>query len=106
MSREELALLELILHRLNHIEHVQRLMATSLDTITASVSAQAGALTQLQASVDTAIADITAPGATDAQLLSLASTVDGITAGINAQVARLNAATAAVTPPPPPPPTP
>lgn len=101
MSHEEAALFELVIHRLNHIEHTLRLMATALDTLTASVNNEAAAITALQTAVDTAIADIGSPAATDAQLLTLASTIDGLTSAINAQVTRLNAATA-----PPPPPTP
>lgn len=103
MSHDEHNLFRLIIHRLNHLEHTVQLMATALDTITASVNNQAAAITALQTAVDTAIADIGAPGATDAQLLTLASTIDGLTNAINSQVGRLNAAT---TPPPPPTPAP
>lgn len=75
-------------------------LMTALDSLTASVNTLATSITGLTAAVDTAVADITTPGATDAQLASLQSVVDAQTAAVNAQAARLNAATTPVTPPP------
>jgi len=76
----------------HHAEQLHKAM-TSLDTLTASVSALAVATTGLTAAVDTVVTEIGTPAATDAQILSAASLVDAQTAATNAQTARLIAAT-------------
>ena len=65
---------------------------TSLDNLTAAISANSVATTALAASVDAAVADINSQTPTDAQITALTSVVDSNTAAVNAQTARLNAA--------------
>ncbi len=68
---------------------------TALETLTQSVTNLGASVTDLTASVDNAVTHINTPGgATDTQLASLASVVDGLTTTLAAQKARLDAAVA------------
>jgi RES domain-containing protein len=85
--------------QLEHIHKLLHRIMTAIDNLSASVAAQTTAITNLATATNAAIADIAAPGATDAQIATLQSVVDNNTAQVNAQTAALNAAVAAVTPP-------
>lgn len=79
------------------IERDRKIM-TALETLTASVNAATTAQSELTTAVNAAIVQLGTPGATDAQLLSLAAAVDASTASDAALTAAL---TAAVNPPAP-----
>lgn len=65
---------------------------TALETLTASVTAGVTAQADLTTTINAAIVRIGQPGATDAQLLTLAASVDSLNASDNALTAALNAA--------------
>jgi hypothetical protein len=93
--------------RLWHLEHKsQRLheqIMTALETLTASVAAATTGQADLTTAVNAAIVRLGNPGATDAQLLTLASAIDGLSAS---DVSLTAALTAALNPTPPPVPVP
>jgi hypothetical protein len=84
-------------HDLKHLVH---LIMTSLDNLTAAITANTQAVTDLSASVDAAVVDINAGAAGDAQLDALTGAVTANNTNIAAQKARLDAAVAAFTPAP------
>lgn len=73
-------------------------MSTSLDNLTAAVTANTSAVTALQKSVDDAVTDLNAGSAGDAQLDALTGAIQANTQAVAAQAARLDTA---VNPPPP-----
>lgn len=81
--------------QLNH----QALM-TALETLTDSINKNTTGQAELTTAVNAAIVRIGTPGATDAQLLSLAAAVDGSTASDKALTDALNAALTPVPPTP------
>lgn len=87
------------LGRLEHqSQHRHEQIMTALETLTASVAAGTAAQTDLTTAVNAAIVRLGNPGATDAQLLTLASAIDGLSASDVSLTAALNAA---LNPPPP-----
>ena len=73
---------------------------TALETLTASVNANTQGQAALTTAVNAAIVQLGTPGATDAQLLSLAAAVDSSTESDKALTDALNAALNPPTPPP------
>lgn len=73
---------------------------TALETLTASVTAGATAQTALTTAVNAAIVRLGSPGATDAQLLTLAAAIDGLNASDVSLKNALQAALDAVQPNP------
>lgn len=65
---------------------------TALETLTASVAAGTAGQAGLTTAVNAAIVRLGNPGATDAQLLTLASAIDGLSASDVSLTAALNAA--------------
>lgn len=75
----------------------------ALDDLTAAVNGLGTSITTLTASVDVAVTELGTLPPTDAQLAAVTTTVNGLTAAIAAQTARLTTAT---TPAPAPTPAP
>lgn len=100
-------LLHRVLALLKHHEHKQnerhQEIMTALERLTASVTTTGTNVASLTAAVDDAVSHIGNPGATDAQLNTLADSIDALNGTIAAQTTRLQTA---VNPPPPPPPAP
>lgn len=92
--------LETIACELIQSNHLKHKIMTALETLTQSVDAAAQAATALTTAVDTAVTEITTPAASDAQLLTLAASVNGLAAAIGAQAQRLVVATTPPTPTP------
>ena len=86
---EEIEDLSVLLHEFKH--SLRRLM-TALETLTEAVTTLGTEVTALTASVDHAVTHMGAPPATDAQLLTLAETLVGLTAALAAQKTRLDTA--------------
>lgn len=87
------------LGRLEHqSQHRHEQIMTALETLTASVAAGTAGQADLTTAVNAAIVRLGNPGATDAQLLTLASAIDALTASDVSLAAALNAA---LNPPPP-----
>lgn len=80
----------------SQIQHHQ--IMTALETLTASVATATAGQADLTTAVNAAIVRLGNPGATDAQLLTLASAIDGLSASDVSLTAALNAA---LNPPPP-----
>lgn len=74
---------------------------SALDDLTSSVVALDLSVQSLGASVDAAVSVIQTGAATDAQLLALKVTTDGLKASVDAQVTKLNDAVNPPTPPTP-----
>lgn len=74
---------------------------SALDDLTSSVVALDLSVQSLGASVDAAVSVIQTDAATDAQLLALKVTTDGLKASVDAQVTKLNDAVNPPTPPTP-----
>jgi len=100
---EQLADVRSISSRLEHLsEHIGRLehqsqhrheqIMTALETLTASVAAGTAGQAELTTAVNAAIVRLGNPGATDAQLLTLASAIDALSASDVSLTAALNAA--------------
>jgi hypothetical protein len=85
--------------RLRAIEHKQNTIMTALETLTDSVNNNTKGQADLTVAVNAAIVQLGTPGATDAQLLSLAQAIDSSTAS---DAALTQALKDAVTPPTPP----
>jgi phosphate starvation-inducible protein PhoH len=86
--------------RLEHqSQHRHQQIMTALETLTASVTAATEGQASLTTAVNAAIVRLGNPGATDAQLLTLAAAIDGLSAS---DVSLTNALNAALNPPPPP----
>ena len=85
-----------VLEQNEAIRHQQ--LMTALETLTASVTAGTAGQADLTAAVNAAIVRLGSPGATDAQLLTLAAAVDGLNAS---DVSLKDALLAALNPPPP-----
>jgi len=74
---------------------------TALETLTASVAAGTQGQADLTTAVNAAIVRLGNPGATDAQLLTLASAIDALSASDVSLTAALNAALNPTPPPTP-----
>lgn len=105
---DQLADVRTLSSRVEHLsEHVGRLehqaqhrhedLMNALETLTASVAAGTAGQAELTTAVNAAIVRLGNPGATDAQLLTLAGAIDGLTASDVALTAALKAA---LNPPP------
>ena len=84
--------------RLRALEHKQDKIMTALETLTDAVNSNTKGQADLTVAVNAAIVQLGTPGATDAQLLTLAAAIDSSTASDKALTEAL---VAAVTPPPP-----
>jgi len=79
--------------RLEHnTQHRHEALMTALETLTASVAAGTAGQAELTTAVNAAIVRLGNPGATDAQLLTLASAIDALSASDVSLTAALNAA--------------
>jgi hypothetical protein len=85
--------------RLRALEHKQDTIMTALETLTESVNKNTQGQADLTVAVNAAIVQLGTPGATDAQLLTLAAAIDSSTAS---DAALTQALKDAVTPPAPP----
>ncbi len=90
----------------HELEKLAHLIMTSLDNLTAAVTANTQAVTDLSASVDAAVVDINAGSAGDAALDALTGAINANNTNVAAQKARLDAAVAAFSPAPTPVPAP
>lgn len=96
----ELAVLAGRIERLEHnIQHRHTKLMTALETLTKAVADGTQGQAELTTAVNAAIVRLGNPGATDAQLLTLASAIDNLTASDVSLTATLNAA---LNPPPTP----
>lgn len=69
------------IRRLDHqSQHRNETIMTALETLTASVTAGTAGQADLTTAVNAAIVKLGSPGATDAQLLTLAGAIDSLTA--------------------------
>ena len=105
LLRETLDDVRALAARVGHLEHKiqhqhEKLM-TALETLTASVQALHDGDAALTTAVNDAITHIGQPGATDAQLTTLAGVIDTKTASDAALVVALNAALNPTPPPTP-----
>lgn len=67
--------------RLDHqSQHRNETIMTALETLTASVTAGTAGQAELTTAVNAAVVKLGSPGATDAQLLTLAGAIDSLTA--------------------------
>lgn len=100
-EHSERKLLHRVLALLKHNEHKQnerhQQIMTALERLTASVTTGTN-VSALTAAVDDAVSHIGNPGATDAQLNTLADSIDALNGTVAAQTLRLQTA---VNPPPP-----
>jgi hypothetical protein len=88
--------------RLEHqSQHRHEALMTALESLTASVAAGTAGQAELTTAVNAAIVRLGNPGATDAQLLTLASAIDALSASDVSLTAALNAALNPTPPPTP-----
>jgi hypothetical protein len=83
-------------------QHRHQELMTALETLTESVAKGTAGQAELTTAVNAAIVRLGNPGATDAQLLTLAAAIDGLSASDVSLTKALNDALNQTPPPPPP----